>query len=49
MTIQDWHTLVHFEYEKYHFPREVDDYLQQDILIIGLNKTFEKFCSNIIL
>ena len=48
MSIQDWHTLVRLEYQKCNFPAAVDDRLQRDIFVIGLNETFKSFCSDII-
>ena len=43
MSIQDWHTLVRLEYQKCNFPAAVDDRLQRDIFVIGLNETFKSF------
>ena len=48
MSIQDWHTLVRLEYQKCSLPTQVDDRLQRDIFMIGLNETFKKFLSDII-
>lgn len=48
MSIQDWHTLVRLEYQKCNFPTAVDDRLQRDIFVIGLNETFKSFRSDII-
>ena len=48
MSIQDWHTLVRLEYQKCNFPTAVDDRLQRDIFVIGLNETFKPFRSDII-
>ena len=48
MSIQDWHTLVRLEYQKCNFPAAVDDRLQRDIFVIGLNETFKSFRSDII-
>ena len=48
MSIQGWHTLVRLEYQKCNFPAVVDDHLQRDIFVIGLNETFKSFCSDII-
>lgn len=48
MSIQDWHTLVRSEYQKCNFPTTLDDHLQRDIFIIGLNDTFKPFRSDVI-
>ena len=48
MTIQVWHMLVRLEYQKCNFPTAVDDRLQRDIFVIGLNDTFKRFRSDII-
>ena len=48
MSLQDWHTLVRLEYQKCNFPAAVDDRLQRDIFVIGLNETFKSFRSDII-
>ena len=48
MSIQDWHTLVRLEYQKCNFPAAVDDRLQRDIFVTGLNETFKSFRSDII-
>ena len=48
MSIQAWHTLVRLEYQKCNFPPEVDDRLQRDIFVIGLNDSFRRFRSDII-
>ena len=48
MSIQAWHTLVRLEYQKCNFPPEVDDRLQRDIFVIGLNDSFRRFHSDII-
>ena len=48
MTIQAWHTLVRLEYQKCQFPPAVDDRLQRDIFVIGLNDTFKRFRSDVI-
>ena len=48
MSVQDWHTLVMLEYQKCNFPTAVDDGLQRDIFVIGLNDTFKPFRSDII-
>ena len=48
MSIQAWHTLVRLEYKKCNFPPEVDDRLQRDIFVIGLNDSFRRFRSDII-
>ena len=48
MSIQAWHTLVRLEYQKYNFPPEVDDRLQRDIFVIGLNDSFRRFRFDII-
>ena len=48
MSIQNWHTLVRSEYQKCNFPTAVDDRLQRDIFIIGLNDTFKPFRSDVI-
>ena len=48
MPIQDWHTLVRLEYQKCNFPDAVDDRLQRDIFVIGLNDTFKHFRSDVI-
>ena len=48
MSIQDWHTLVRLEYQKCNFHAAVDDRLQRDIFVIGLNETFKSFRSDII-
>ena len=47
MSIQDWHTLVRLEYQKCNFPDAVDDCLQRDIFVIGLNDTFKHFRSDV--
>ena len=49
MSIQQWHTLVRLEYYKCNFPSAVDDRLQRDIFVIGLNDTFKQFRSDLIL
>ena len=46
-TIQQWHTSVRLEYQKCNFPSAVDDRLQRDIFLIGLNDTFKSFRSNL--
>ena len=48
MSIQAWHTLVRLEYQKCNFPTAVDDRLQRDIFVIGLNDSFRRFRSDII-
>ena len=48
MSIQAWHTLVRLEYQKCNFPSAVDDRLQRDIFVIGLNDSFRRFRSDII-
>ncbi|KAL9966449.1 hypothetical protein ACROYT_G024526 [Oculina patagonica] len=48
MSIQQWHTLVRLEYYKCNFPSAVDDRLQRDIFVIGLNDTFKQFRSDLI-
>ena len=48
MSIQDWHTRVRLNYQKYDFPEAVDDRLQSDIFIIGLNDTYKRFRSDVI-
>ena len=48
MSIQQWHTLVRLEYQKCNFPSAVDDRLQRDIFVIGLNDTFKHFRSDLI-
>ncbi len=48
MSIQQWHTVVWLEYLKCNFPSAVDDRLQWDIIVIGLNDTFKHFRSNLI-
>ena len=48
MTIQAWHTRVRLEYQKCYFPAAVDDRLQRDIFVIGLNDTFKRFRGDII-
>ena len=48
MSIQAWHTLVGLEYQKCNFPTAVDDRLQRDIFVIGLNDLFRRFRSDII-
>ena len=48
MSIQNWHTLSRSEYQKFNFPTVVDDRLQRDIFIIGLNDTFKPFQSDVI-
>ena len=47
MSTQGWHTLVISGYKKYNFPTAVNDRLQRDIFIIGLNDTFKLFCSEV--
>jgi len=41
MSIPQWHTVVRLEYQKCNFPSAVDDRLQRDIFVIGLNDTFK--------
>ena len=48
MSIQQWHTAVRLEYHKCNFPSAVDDRLQRDIFVIGLNDTFKHFRSDLI-
>lgn len=48
MTIQQWHTLVKLEYQNCNFPSAVDDRLQRDIFVIGLNDTVKPFRSDLI-
>ena len=48
MSIQAWHTLVRLKYQKCNFPSAVDDRLQRDIFVIGLNDSFRRFRSDII-
>ena len=48
MSIQAWHTLMRLEYQKCNFPSAVDDMLQRDIFVIGLNDSFRRFRSDII-
>ena len=48
MTIQAWHTMVCLEYQKCYFPAAVDDRLQRDIFLIGLNDTFKRFRGDVI-
>jgi len=48
MSIQQWHTVVRLEYQKFNFPSAVDDRLQRDIFVIGLNDTFKQFRSDLI-
>ena len=48
MTIQQWHTLVKLEYQKCNFPSAVDDRLQRDIFVIGLNDTVKPFRNDLI-
>ena len=48
MNIQQWHTLVRLEYQKCNTPSAVDDRLQRDIFVIGLNGTFKHFRSDLI-
>jgi len=48
MSIQQWHTVVRLEYQKCNFPSAVDDRLQRDIFVIGLNDTFKHFRSHLI-
>ena len=48
MSIQQWHTVVRLEYQKCNFPSAVDDRLQRDIFVIGLNDTFKHFRSDLI-
>ena len=48
MSIQEWHTLVRLEYQKCNFPSAVDDRLQRDIFVIGLNDTFKRFRGDVI-
>ena len=48
MSIQQWHTLVRLQYQKCNFPSAVDDRLQWDIFVTGLNDTFKPFRSDLI-
>ena len=48
MSIQQWHTVVRLEYQKCNFPSAVDDRLQRDIFVIGLNDTSKHFISDLI-
>ena len=48
MSIQDWHTTVRLNYQKCDFPAVVDDQLQRDIFVIGLNNTYKRFRSDVI-
>lgn len=48
MSIQDWHTTVRLNYQKCDFPAAVDDRLQRDIFVIGLNDTYKRFRSDVI-
>ena len=47
MSIQAWHTLVCFEYQKCNFPPAADDWLQRDTFVIGLNEAFWRFRGDI--
>ena len=48
MSIQDWHTTVRLNDQKCDFPAAVDDRLQRDIFVIGLNDTYKRFRSDVI-
>ena len=48
MSIQDWHTTVRLNYQKCDFPAAVDDRLQRDIFVTGLNDTYKRFRSDVI-
>ena len=48
MSIQDWHTTVRLNYQKCDFPAAVDDRLQRDIFVIGLNDTYKRSRSEVI-
>ena len=48
MSMQQWYTPVRLEYQKCSFPSAVDDRLQRDIFVIGLNDTFKPFRSDLI-
>ena len=48
MSIQHWHTTVRLTYQSCDFPAAVDDRLQCDIFVIGLNDTYKHFRSDVI-
>ena len=48
MSIQDWHTTIRLNDQKCDFPAAVDDRLQRDIFVIGLNDTYKRFRSDVI-
>lgn len=48
MSVQDWHTTVRLNYQKCDFPSAVDDRLQRDIFVIGLNDTYKRFRGDVI-
>ena len=48
MSIQQWQTVMRLENQKCNFPSAVDDSLQRNIFVIGLNDTFKHFRSDLI-
>ena len=48
MTIQAWYTLARLEYQKCQFPAAVNDRLQRNIFLIGLNDIFKRFRVDVI-
>ena len=48
MGIQDWQTAVRLCFQKCNFPVEVEDRIQRDIFVIGLNDAFKRFRSDVI-